>query len=299
MKPQHHEDSANEGSRAARKRAKKKQKSRPSEEHEQSRDDEKRQMGTNEHSKKRPLEEKEKSHFSSSSPPKTKHQKEEGGILKVQPKDTEEVAQEEHFNKGAQVDVDVILPKDIEDLLKSENVTLMNILLLTDQKIDKERKAVAQQKATDSSHNGDNMAENVKQRDNPFRKLTSQQRGRCALHFLLAPCDMSVKDFYEEYWEKKAICVQANDSTNKKRHGLRFDGLLSLASIRQWTEKHTLQYGLDLNVTRYHSVVPGQPKRRANIDPPPFQDAKTGKTKYVEVDHDFVWQQFDENRYVP
>jgi len=201
---------------------------------------------------------------------------------------------------------DVVLSEEMQEMIKSNQVVLKDILLLNDNKEDEKsstknrnnhKKTVLKTKGKKKKVEQEESEEDEEDEDdkdgNPFQTLTSKERARCALNFLLAPSDLTAEDFYDLYWEKKALCVQQKDSKDKNyRH--RFDGFLSLKSIRDLTEKHTLYYGRDLNVTKYHTVQPGKPKRRANIDPPPFEDTKTGETKHVQVDSNFVWEQFDD-----
>lgn len=177
--------------------------------------------------------------------------------------------------KGAAELNSIVLPEDIQELLKSDNVKLKDILLLKNKN---------SAKAKDKGDDDKEMEED----ENPFEELTSKERARSALTFLLAPSGISVEEFYDKYWEKKALVIPA------PKHRKRFQGFLSLKAIRQLTEKHTLHYGKDLNVTRYHTI--GKVKRRANMDPPPYEDGKTGELKYVEADSSFVWEQYDEKK---
>lgn len=185
----------------------------------------------------------------------------------------------------AELDDDVVLSEEIQDFLKSDEVKLKDILLLEEKNNSKTRKKEAKKDDTTKENENESLS------DNPFEELTAKERARAALNFLLAPADLKAEDFYEEYWEKKALCIQGTSQSHRHR----LDGFLSLKNIREMTEKHTLHYGRDMNVTRYYSVRPGEPKRRANIDPPPYEDSKTGENRHVEVDSDFIWSQFEEN----
>ena len=286
MKPQQQQQQQEGGmSRAAKKRAKKKNKNKSSQQPTTAADpeiEEKDLVAP----KKRQLEEADSK----------KSEKKAGGILKkskysVTPDNSKDTSMEddaEGEGEGGEVELnDIALSEDIQELLKSDEVNLRDILLLDDNN-SKKKASTKSSKHKDDDDKEDEMED--EEEENPFQELTSKERARCALNFLLAPSDLTAEDFYEEYWEKKALCVQA------PKHRKRFNGFLSLKSIRQLTEKHTLHYGRDLNVTRYHTVQSGQPKRRANIDPPPFEDSKTGETRYVEADSSFVWEQYDEKK---
>ncbi|CAB9508295.1 demethylase and histidyl-hydroxylase NO66 [Seminavis robusta] len=318
MKPQ---DQQGGGSRAAKKRAKKKKKNKqPQPSNEEDRKELVETTKSKSESKKRPLEEKDVAGHSAKNKSSKKDNAEKkkanggGGILKKpkyssegastknsntaeedQLEDTEEnnMQEEELQNLDAQ-DLDVLLPQEIQELITSDKFSLQDLLLLPSDK--KKKQSTTSKSAQKSNKDVEKMVDEDNSVQNPFQELTSKQRARCALNILLAPSNICAEEFYEEYWEKKALCVQVQKDKNKKHHKHRFDGFLSLKSIRQWTERHTLHYGRDLNVTRYHTLTPGQPKRRANIDPPPYQDNKTGETKYVQADSSFVWEQYDEKK---
>lgn len=251
------------GSRAAKKRAKKKQKNKQPTKNDEI-------VGKEEEtSKKRPAESSSKADSKPSGILKKSKYSSNGNQKKE--KDAEDEPMTTMVDSN-----DVVLPDTVQELLKSDEVFLRDILLLDKANCDKSKAAKQEEDDEDEE-------------ENPFQQLTSKERARCALNLLLAPADLTAEDFYEEYWEQKALCVQA------KNHRSRLEGFLSLADLRKWTEQQTLFYGRDLNVTRYHTVVPGQPKKRANMDPPPYQDSKTGETKHVEVDSNFVWEQYDEH----
>jgi len=177
---------------------------------------------------------------------------------------------------------DIMISDDIQDLIKSGEMNLKDILLLEDHaKSNGNKKTAAKKNDEEESMTNESL----------FQQLTSKERARCALNFILAPADLTADDFYEEYWEKKALCIQV-----PQQHRRRFQGFLSLNSIKQLTDKHVLQYGRDLNVTKYHTVQPGQPKRRANLDPPPYQDSRTGETRFVEADSSFIWDHYENSK---
>lgn len=103
-------------------------------------------------------------------------------------------------------------------------------------------------------------------------ELTARQRAASALAFLIAPT--SVSDFYAKHWERQPLLATANDR-------LRLDGFLSLESIRSLSKNHTLQYGRDLNVTRYEADADGILRRRT-LDLP----------GNVDVDPDILWDHY-------
>lgn len=84
---------------------------------------------------------------------------------------------------------------------------------------------------------------------------TAPQRATAILQFLLE--DLSVQDFYNEYWEKQPLHISSNDRD-------RLRGFLSLESLRTNTTT-PLVYGQDVNVTRYQ--LEGDVKRRITLDP--------------------------------
>ena len=297
MNPEQQDASGGGMSRAAKKRAKKKNKNKSSQQEKPTADEDTTMVGDK-------MEKKNKRQLESAALTDSKNKKKEskaGGILKkskysaaptenhnngssghqsnnTQTKKSEPEDDAEEDGEGVAADLDaIVLGEDIQELLKSDEITLKDILLLEDKNTKKKAKV-----EDDGEMEGED--------ENPFQELSAKERARCALNFLLAPADTTAEDFYEEYWEKKALCVQA------PKHRKRFDGFLSLRSIRQLTEKQTLLYGRDLNVTRYHTAKPGQPKRRANIDPPPFEDSKTGKLRHVEAESSFVWEQYDKKK---
>ena len=303
MDPEQQEAIGGGMSRAAKKRARKKNKNKSSQQQPTAADaDEDTIVDKKEKKKKRQLMEDAAAHTSNNK----KKESKAGGILKkskysaaptehkngshghqsnnTQTKKKDPVAEEdtEEDGDGGAVDLDgIVLGDDIQELLKSGEINLKDILLLENKNSKKKAPPKAEEENDDEMEGED---------ENPFQELSAKERARCALNFLLAPADLTAEDFYEEYWEKKALCVQA------PKHRKRFDGFLSLRSIRRLTEKQTLLYGRDLNVTRYHAVKPGQPKRRANIDPPPFEDSQTGQLRHVEAESSFVWEQYDEKK---
>lgn len=89
-------------------------------------------------------------------------------------------------------------------------------------------------------------------------RVTAEQRAACLLQSMIHPT--SLKEFYEEYWEKKPLLVRASE-TNKSR----FRDLLTLEGIKAMTKDHSLYYGIDLNVTKYKMGSDGV-KRRITLD---------------------------------
>jgi hypothetical protein len=102
-----------------------------------------------------------------------------------------------------------------------------------------------------------------------LQHLTAKQRAAALFQAIVDP--ISLDEFYEEYWEKKPLLVRAKKNKN------RFDGLLSLESIKKISKKHPLYYGRDLNVTKYQKDAHGV-KRRVTLDklPEDEKDEATG-----------------------
>jgi bifunctional lysine-specific demethylase and histidyl-hydroxylase NO66 len=110
---------------------------------------------------------------------------------------------------------------------------------------------------------------------------TVPERARKILQYLLED-DLPVQSFYDNYWEKQPLHI-----ASQRRD--RFDGFLSLESL----QKHngTLQYGVDLNVTRYqladnHNNNGGPVnKRRVTLDPVGSFVGPELWTRYYEAEH--------------
>lgn len=127
------------------------------------------------------------------------------------------------------------------------------------------------------------------------QEITSQQRAKCLLQSILG--DISISQFYENHWEQEPLLVQNHGN----RH--RFDGFLSLSSIRNMTETMPLAYGRDLNVTQYvRSPVDGV-ARRITLDQLPTKSKGRSKTtmssnddgeeEFVLADAKDVWSNFE------
>jgi len=130
--------------------------------------------------------------------------------------------------------------------------------------------------------------------------VTASQRAKCVLEFLLQqPSSMipSVKEFYQSYWEKQPLLVQANsqDRTEEYRH--RFDGLLSLESVQTMIANHPTYYGRDLNVTRYETDPKSGLKRRFTYDllkqnKNPSSEDTDPEEHFVRVNPDELWERY-------
>lgn len=116
---------------------------------------------------------------------------------------------------------------------------------------------------------------------NLLQALTSEGRAACLFQAIIDP--IPLKDFYKEYWEKKPLLVRAK---NRKR----YDGLLSLESIKQLSKNKALYYAQDLNVARYKKDANGM-KRRVTLDklPTSEEDEETG----VLVDKTELWSNYE------
>ena len=116
-----------------------------------------------------------------------------------------------------------------------------------------------------------------------LNSLTAKQRAAALFQAILDPTPLDV--FYDEYWEKKPLLVKA-----RKENRNRYDGLLSLKSIKEMSKNHPLYYARDLNVTRYQKDSNGV-KRRITLDklPEDEKDAETG----VLVKRSELWSNYD------
>lgn len=134
-----------------------------------------------------------------------------------------------------------------------------------------------------------------------LQDLTTKQRARMALAFLLQPAGVTVQDFYRSYWEKKPLFVRASSKTHRHR----LDGLLSLDGIRRMLHDHPMAYGKDLNVTKYTMDPATGLQRRQTLDllPETSNDAGDGDNEhgnqeeeehqeYIVSDPGQVWKHF-------
>jgi lysine-specific demethylase/histidyl-hydroxylase NO66 len=119
-----------------------------------------------------------------------------------------------------------------------------------------------------------------KEKKTLLENLTAYQRATCLFQAMIEP--IPIDQFYKEYWEKKPLLVRAK---NRKR----YDGLLSLESIKTMTKTNPFYYAKDLNVTRYQKDKDGV-KRRITLDklPTDEKDQETG----VEVDPKELWSNY-------
>lgn len=92
-----------------------------------------------------------------------------------------------------------------------------------------------------------------------LKRMTTTQRAACLFQSILAP--ITLEEFYKDYFEKKPLLISSESVKNKSR----FNGLLTLESIKKITKKHPLYYGRDLNVTKYKKGSDGV-KRRITLD---------------------------------
>ena len=92
-----------------------------------------------------------------------------------------------------------------------------------------------------------------------LKRMTTTQRAACLFQSILAP--ITLEEFYKDYFEKKPLFISSESVKNKSR----FNGLLTLESIKKITKKHPLYYGRDLNVTKYKKGSDGV-KRRITLD---------------------------------
>ena len=91
-----------------------------------------------------------------------------------------------------------------------------------------------------------------------LKGMTTTQRATCLFQNMLAP--ITSEEFYKDYFEKKPLVIKST-LENKTR----YSNLLSLEIIKALTQKHTMHYGRDLNVTKYKKGEDGI-KRRVTLD---------------------------------
>jgi bifunctional lysine-specific demethylase and histidyl-hydroxylase NO66 len=109
-----------------------------------------------------------------------------------------------------------------------------------------------------------------------LQEVTSKQRASCLLQSIL---DIPLDEFYQEYWERQPLLVQPNDPA-------RFNGFLSLASMKELVSNYPLAYGRDLNVTQYVDTLGEGVKRRVTLDQLSTKDV-------VIADSKDIWANFD------
>jgi lysine-specific demethylase/histidyl-hydroxylase NO66 len=134
--------------------------------------------------------------------------------------------------------------------------------------------------------------------DQSLMAMPSKERATAALGYLLAPSGMSVGEFYDKYWEKQPLCVKAVKD-NAPQHRRRFDGFLSLASIRRMLDTKAMYYGRDLNVTRYEKSHKDGVKRRVTLDLLNVKGSGGGTSddlddNFVRTDPEVVWGHYEQ-----
>lgn len=113
-----------------------------------------------------------------------------------------------------------------------------------------------------------------------LESMASEQRASALFQAIIYPIPVST--FYKEYFEKKPLLVRAK---NRKR----YQGLLSLESIKETTKKEDLYYSRDLNLTKYTQDDAGV-KRRLTLDKAPQteEEEETG----VLVNSKELWKNY-------
>jgi lysine-specific demethylase/histidyl-hydroxylase NO66 len=134
-------------------------------------------------------------------------------------------------------------------------------------------------KLDDNNQEATIMGEQVNVSD-LLQETTTQQRARALFQSLLGNT-VSLKEFYDDYWEKQPLYISAADDAKS-----RFDGILTKAEMKQQLETHPAYYGKDLNVTRYEEGTDGV-KRRITLDPQPDQDEE-----FCLVDVKDAWENY-------
>jgi len=99
-----------------------------------------------------------------------------------------------------------------------------------------------------------------------------------------------LEEFYKDYFEKKPLVVTAASKKNKSG----YSELLSLGSIKALTEKNSMYYGRDLNVTKYEKGEDGV-KRRITLDKISEDDNYDGdELGGVLVENSELWSNYDD-----
>eukprot|EP00980_Cylindrotheca_fusiformis_P004644 scaffold991_cov128-Cylindrotheca_fusiformis.AAC.16 len=112
--------------------------------------------------------------------------------------------------------------------------------------------------------------------------LQAEERASCLFQAIIHPIPLA--KFYKEYWEKKPLLVRGK---NKRR----YEGLLSLESIKKISKEKTLYYSQDLNVTKYTKDEAGV-KRRLTLDKLPQKQEE--EENGVVVKSKELWKNYDD-----
>jgi lysine-specific demethylase/histidyl-hydroxylase NO66 len=127
-----------------------------------------------------------------------------------------------------------------------------------------------------------NPDEKHSQQNEIFDSMTAKERAASLLQTILNP--ITLQEFYQGYWEKKPLVSKAT-LENKAR----FQGLLSLKSIRAMTKQHDMFYGQDLNVTKYKKGSDGV-NRRITLD----KLAENEGGEAVKANTSELWSNYDD-----
>lgn len=130
---------------------------------------------------------------------------------------------------------------------------------------------------------------------------TTRQLAHCILQFLLAPANLSVAAFYEQYWEQKPLYVKSSSNSQKKeeeeeaKHH-RWDGLWSISQIqsliREKSKSKTttpLYYSQDITVSKYTNG------KRITFEPTNHNNNKKKNQEQLEpipVEYQQVWDEY-------
>lgn len=115
-----------------------------------------------------------------------------------------------------------------------------------------------------------------------LQETTIRQRARALFQSILGST-VSLKEFYDDYWEQKPLYISADDDSQKTR----LDGILSKVGIQTLIETQPTYYGKDLNVTRYEEGPDGV-KRRITLDP-----QSNSPEEFVLVDSKDAWANYE------
>ncbi len=145
-----------------------------------------------------------------------------------------------------------------------------------------------------------------------IQQVTAEKRSRILFNSLLAPCGIDADEFYKQYWEKEPLLItnphiQDEDTSDIKKkeckkdnkdliqsYQKRLDGFLSKKNIENLLKKYPMQYGKDLNVTKYCEDEYGE-KRRITLDLLPDMKNNDGEDlEYVLAESNDVWSNFSD-----
>jgi len=228
---------------------------------------------------------------------KTKEKKAEKEVV-MQPQDVD-MDGENHPN-GEDEDVDV----NAEEQVLNEILSQLNPIEI-----------LFPERLIGMDNAGDDDAEDDE--PNPLilvQHIDTKRRARAVFESILAPCGITVEEFYEEYWEQKPLIISKSkniaevtneddeakvgseteqiDEEELQKYRSRFNGFLSKKKIEDLISNHPMRYGKDLNVTNFCDTGYGE-KRRVTLDQ--FGAMKAGEDEFeaITAESNDVWQNFE------